>query len=132
MGGARGSWRDAEAGSLAGTFAYVLLGPLAWAAHLAVIYGVQPVLCGAAARGALAIDSISVVVIAATAAALAVPALALWRPGATRRLLRVAARREAEIRFQDSAMRWLCGLSAAGILWAGAAAFAIAPCVQLR
>lgn len=127
----RPSWKDAEAGSLAGTIAYVLLGPLAWAAHLMVIYGSQPILCAAAESGGLSTEAIPVFVIAATAAALLVPAVALWRPGALRRLLHVAARREAEIRFQDGAMRWLCGLSAAGILWA-AAAIVLTPCMQLR
>ena len=125
------SWREPE-GSLTGTFAYVLLGPLTWAVHLMVIYGAQPILCTAATSGGLGIDAIPVFVIAVTALAILVPAVALWRPGAARRLLRAAGRRESELRFQDSAMRWLCLLSAAGILWAGAVAFVMQPCLQLR
>ena len=119
-------------GSFTGTTAYLLLGPLVWSVHLLAIYAPQPTLCAALAAGALDGTAIRLFVLAATAVAVLILAVALWRPARIRRLLRAAGRGETELRFQDRVMRLLCLLSIVAIAWEGATALLLSPCLQLR
>ena len=121
-----------DRGSFTGTTIYLLLGPIVWAVHLLVIYGPQPTLCMAVAAAAFGPWTINIFVFVATAAAVLVTAVPMVRPAMVRRLLRASSRGESETQFQDRAMRLLCLLSIVGMIWAGAAAALIAPCLPMR
>lgn len=105
--------------------AFLLAGPILWAAHLFLVYGPQSALC---ATGRTA-GSVTMLVLLVTAL-FAVPlAFLLASPGTAVRLLRFGTE---DRRFSISVMRWLSALSLAGVLLAGAASVLLDPCAQLR
>lgn len=115
-----------DSSSTAGTFVFVLLGPIVWALHLAVVYGMQ-ISCAAAASRPSIGETLALAVLGATAAALAFLAVAAWRSHAAARMLRVRASR-----FLERVMRLLILLSVVGIAWVGTAALVLPACLQLR
>lgn len=123
-----GTGRRGDLGSMAGTFVYVLFGPVVWALHLTAIYGAQ-LLCAGASTNA---DIIVPIVVGATAAALALLTATIWRPGLAGRPLGVCTRSSDERQFLDRLMRLLAALSIPGVAWAGATAFILEPCAPLR
>ncbi|MBA3449461.1 MAG: hypothetical protein H0T56_18015 [Pseudaminobacter sp.] len=119
-----------DPGPVAGAIFYLLVGPIIWACHLFLTYGPQAALCAFRAVDPFFISTLVGVVTALSAAALAV--VLLW-PVRTSRVFRAGGFLEGENRsFMISAMRLLAGLSLAGVLWAGAVAFILDPCGQLR
>ncbi|MCC2688142.1 MAG: hypothetical protein K0S21_945 [Rhizobiaceae bacterium] len=119
--------------SVLSAVAFLLAGPVIWAAHLLLLYGPQSALCAFGQSGVAEVSGLFV-----TAQVLAVTALAavplvvfLLRPITIARLFRFRVQDE-EHPFSMSVMRWLSALSLMGVLLAGAAAFLLDPCAQLR
>lgn len=106
-----------------------LIGPLVWAAHLGIIYGVQHVACSEPVS--LAPAWIVAAIIAATFAAAAPLLFAVIAPRRFARLWSLNPGGDV-MRFLFGTMRILSLLSLLGILWAGAAAGFIATCPPLR
>lgn len=121
--------------SVAAALLYLLSGPLVWAGHLFLVYAPQSVLCASRITGITDVDTLLIraVVGVATVLSAAALVLALRLPRNLARLLRAAAFLEGEnSQFMISVMRLLAALSLAGVLWAGAAALFLDPCLQLR
>lgn len=116
---------------LAGALFYMLLGPIVWAVHLTVVYAGHAVLCvKGVMQGALASRIIPFGVALATIVALAALLIAVLaansRPG------RSSVPASAPALFQDKVMMTLALLSAFGVVWAGASALIVEPCLTLR
>ncbi len=115
------------------TLLYLLFGPIVWAAHLTVIYGAQSVVCALSTsppRTGASIDSVHTIVLIATIAALSALAagwLRLGNPGGS-----MSEGIEDRNHFLESVMHVLVGLSALGVLGAGAAALVLPSCPALR
>jgi hypothetical protein len=123
--------KDTNPGGRAGlapTLFYLLFGPVVWAVHLTIIYGAHTLVC-ARAPGVrvLGLDATVLIVIVTTVVALALLPLSVlaWR-------VHPAAGISDGERFYPRLMTLLAVLSACGIVWAGAAALIVAPCVALR
>lgn len=123
-----------DAGPLAAGIFYLLIGPIIWAAHLLLVYGLRSALCALRADAMIAADPfvISALVSAITAVSMAALALALMLPRQVARLLRFNAAAKTDRRFANSVMRLLAALSFAGVTWAGAMAMFLDRCDQLR
>ena len=118
---------------LSSAAAFMLAGPILWAAHLLLVYGPQSALCalGRTSMAETGDGSVAALVLAVTAS-IAAPLLILqFAPGTAARLLRFRPE-DGGRRFSVSVMRWLAALSLAGVLLAGAAALIVDPCAQLR
>ena len=103
------------------------LGPLIWAAHLAVVYGVHSFGCGRDLFGAglFGLDQPQLIIIGATL--FAVLGIGAGLP------IRVSAQpMEQEQRFERGVAIGLAALSIFGVLAAGAAALIIPACAALR
>jgi hypothetical protein len=105
----------------------VLFGPLVWAAHLAVLYGVHASVCAAASNAGGSPDSIIPVLALATAIALALISLPLAFPKGFAGFLSARATGH-EKRFLLSLMRWLAGLSVVAVAANGIALLVVPPC----
>lgn len=116
------------------TLLYLLFGPIVWALHLTLVYGVQSVACAVAGPGlrplAGGLDPVQLTILAATAAAL----LALaggWRglanPGGA-----MSEGVDERSHFIVDTMRLLLVLSALGIIAAGSATLVLPTCADLR
>jgi len=115
-----------DTASSLGTLVYLTIGPILWGSHLFAVYGLQPVLCARGASVSTAFVAIATIVVLGL-----LLAVMLW-PRAVARLLHAQAVSRASRRFHRRAMRWAGLLSAAGILWAGAAALIVPACEGLR
>jgi hypothetical protein len=105
----------------------VLFGPLVWAAHLVVLYGVHASVCAAASKVGGQPDSLLPVLAVATLIALALVSLPLVF--AKRFAGFVSARApEDESRFLLMLMRWLAALSAVAVVASGIALLTVPPC----
>ena len=104
--------------------AFSLFGPLIWALHLALVYGVHHVAC----RTGGSETTIAGFILAATVAASLVLVAAALRPAWLATLLRAPPGDDPLRPFLDAVMRWLVVLSVAGIVWAGAATGFIGAC----
>ena len=113
---------------LVGAVLYMLLGPIVWAVHLAIIYGSHAVLCARDwADGPL--DARVIIAIATgIGLAITIPAtLAGWHwSRATNRDT------EGASAFQHSVMSLLALLAAIGIAYGGATPLFVTTCLQLR
>lgn len=111
--------------------AYLLLGPILWSAHFAVIYGAQSSLCRVAGpeRGSTAVVT---TVAVATLLVLVLLTAVLLRPPAVSRFLRAAPWPEATQRFCDRIMVLQSMLSLFGVIWAGATLILLPACPPLR
>jgi hypothetical protein len=121
--------------SIAAATLYLMSGPLVWAVHLVFVYVPQSGLCAFRITEVAAVAplAISMTVVAVTALAAALLAIAIARPDAIARVLRAPDLHEGENgRFLCRVMRMLAALSLAGVLFAGATAFLLPPCEQLR
>ena len=110
-----------------GTLVYLLLGPIAWAMHLMVVYGSHTLIC--AREGG---SGASETILAATLIVLAMLAAAIAAPGAAQRALDQSDSNAVGYRFHRRVMRWLAFLSAVGVAWAGSTALIVGPCLSLR
>lgn len=111
--------------------AYLLLGPILWAAHFALIYGMQSSLCRLA--GTEHGNSAAAPVVAVTTLlVLLLLAAVLLAPGAASRILHAAPWPDATQRFCDRIMALLAVLSLFGVIWAGATAILLPACPPLR
>lgn len=107
--------------SLIVTLFRALFGPIVWAAHFSLIYAVHTALCVFQTGDAVRAASLALTVAALAAFGLFFAVL--------RRAEATALEPE---RFLDRLAMLLIVLSAAGVIWTGAAAAFIAPCAQLR
>jgi hypothetical protein len=107
-----------------GAAVFVLLGPLIWALHLAIVFATHHAAClrGGDERTVVA------VVVTATLAAAGVLFAAVLRPVPLARQLRGPANDDSVGVFLESLMRWLAVLSLAGIAWAGSALVFVPVC----
>jgi hypothetical protein len=103
----------------------VLFGPLVWAAHLAVLYGVHASVCAAASNAGGSPDPIIPVLALATTIALALASLPLAFPTSFAGLFSAQMPKE---RFLLSLMRWLAGLSVVAVAANGIALLVVPPC----
>lgn len=105
----------------------VLLGPLIWAAHFAVLYGAHASVCAAASNVDGQADWILPMLAVATVIALALAALpfAFARTFAGFMSARAS---EDESRFLVSLMRWLAALSQVAVVANGIALLVVPPC----
>lgn len=116
-----------------GTLVFLLIGPLAWAAHFTVIYGAQSSLCafdaGETAAGTNPLAGL--IILVATLAGIGGVALAAWRPFP---VLSWLAPGEAphDRAFLAFVMRALAALSGLAMLYAGIASIVLPACAQLR
>ena len=122
----------AEQRSATGAFLYMLVGPIAWALHLATIYGAHALACARPVAGATEADPARLIVLVATCVLIAALAAALRFRHATARLFRAAGGDEAQRAFQLRVMTVLALLSALAIAWAGATALVVPACLALR
>lgn len=128
------SLRPTEHRSTMQTIAYLLFGPIVWAAHLTLIYGAQSVACAVLApslRPAFgALDAVQLTIVVATIAALLIVAVgwyALTNPGGA-----MSEGKDEGTPFIEDTMRLLVVLSAFGISAAGSAALVLPTCDALR
>lgn len=113
--------------------AYMLFGPIVWALHLTAVYGSHALLCArGATQAVLGLSLPAFAVLAATAAALALLVVAIFAPGALRRIARIPDSDGRERGFQDRLAALLAVLSAFGVIWAGATALLLPACLLLR
>jgi hypothetical protein len=117
-------------GALTRTTLYLLFGPIVWAVHFAMLYGMHTILCARPSARVMPGAGVATIVLAATVAALAL-LLAATVTGYRRRNAAHADSRAAT-RFCHDVMVLLTLLSACGVVWAGATALLVAPCVGLR
>jgi hypothetical protein len=103
------------------------LGPLIWAAHLAVVYGVHSIGCARDlfGSGLFGLDQPQLIIAGATVCAVLGVAVGLLVPGPAQPM-------EQEQRFERGVALGLAGLSIFGVLAAGAAALIIPACAALR
>ena len=107
-------------------FLFLLAGPLAWAMHLMLLYGLHALICaGGGDAGAMRALGSGI-----TALALAVAAAPIAAPLATSRLF--GLERGPDRSFHREAARLLAVLSALGIAWGGAMIFLFPACALLR
>lgn len=114
------------------TLIYVLFGPIVWAVHLTIIYGLQSVACAltTTSRGGTSMDAVQLAIVSATiAAVLALGAGWRWlaNPGGA-----MSEGTEDRNHFLEGVMQFLVGLSVLGVLGAGAAAMMLPSCPALR
>lgn len=124
-----------RSGSTFGSIVFMLLGLIAWALHLTIIYSVQATICAfapPAARPPTGLNIVEIVILAATLLAAAVALLPVVAPTATSGLLRTRSVEPDEGRFHRSVAAWIGVLSLAGILWGGMTAILLVPCASLR
>lgn len=117
---------DHRSPSLTGTLLLLLAGPILWAVHLTIVYGVHTLACVGALQG-MPVDA-GTFILVATGAILAILMLLLaviW-------LRRPALFTHGDRLFHSRVMVSLVLLSAFGIAWAGSAAFILPQCQQLR
>jgi hypothetical protein len=124
--------RSSPVASVTGTLVYLLFGPLLWAAHLTIIYGASTLICAMGEGDPAAARDVGVVILVATAVALAVISFTAAYPRPARTLLKVRSNSASTAAFLDRAMQTLAVLSFIGIAWAGATVVMITPCGQLR
>lgn len=115
--------------SLAGAVFYMLLGPIVWAAHLAVVYAGHAAPC---AKGITRETRALIPIGVELATFLALAALLVGVLTASFRLNRSGDRARASTPFQDKVMITLSLLSAFGVFFAGTSALIIEPCLPLR
>jgi hypothetical protein len=109
--------RSGGAGAL-----WLLFGPAVWAVHFTLLYGAHTLLCALA--GGAATRVVPLVVITATAAALAILTVPLVRaPTSYRR-----PPPDPVSAFIRSTTVWLLVLSVIAVLWAGATALIVTAC----
>jgi len=104
----------------------VLFGPLVWAAHLLVLYGVHASACAAVASVGGTPRPLIALLALATAIALLLVSLPLVLTKRFAGFLALAP--EAENRFLLSLMRWLAGLSVVAVGANGIALLIVPPC----
>ncbi len=112
-----------------GTFAFLLTGPILWAAQLTAIYGAQSSLC---AFAALPQHVIGGVVLGISLLVIIVSVVTLLWPGAVFRLLTGTTPPEEQDRFLLTVMRLLGALSTLAMLYFGLAAAILPACADLR
>jgi hypothetical protein len=119
---------------LTGTLLYITFGVLVWAAHLTLVYFVHAVVCARGYTPELlpGLTLPTIFVIAATFVALFALSAAGYLPRLRRHLSSGRGESEEERIFERRLMYWLTLLAAVGILWGGATAVLVAPCVALR
>lgn len=113
-----------------GTLLLSLAGPLIWALHFAVVYGVQHVAC-ATLGGNRADFWIQTSVIVATVVALLSLLLIIVKPDVVLRIDRNGGMSQNTQVLLLGIMRLLALLSFFGVLWAGVAAFFLPACGSL-
>ncbi|WP_187972819.1 hypothetical protein [Aquibium microcysteis] len=113
--------------STLGTLAYLLLGPLAWAMQLTLLYAGHTLFCsqgGSAALGDGLVIGVSAVLALLVGGFLLVPSAVARRLGLTR---------EMDARAAYDRIAWMAGLLAlVAILWTGTTAVLVEACVQGR
>lgn len=107
-----------------------LAGPLIWALHFAVVYGIQHVAC-ATLGGHRADFWIQTSVIVATVVALLALLLIIVKPNAVLRIDREGRMSQNTQALLLGIMRLLTLLSFFGVLWAGVAVFFLPACGSL-
>jgi hypothetical protein len=115
----------AQVPSFVGTTAFCLVGPLVWAIHFGVVYGVHHVACRSTQISG---RSIELVVLLASGVALAFLAAAALMPTPLAHALRAWHGRGKLAEFLVGTMRLLALLSMFGIGWAGSAALYLSAC----
>lgn len=117
-----------------GTLIFILLGPIVWAVHLTLIYGSQSTLCalnlGEDRSGGN--DTIVAIILAATAACIAVVGFSAVRASFVHALIARADPPAEQVGFIVTTMRVLAGLSILAIFYAGLGAVILPACDQLR
>lgn len=111
------------------TLAYLLIGPLVWALHFTLLYGVQSIACTVApdpAKGALGLEAIQLALMVASAVALM--ALAVL-PRTLQPLVLRGDDVDSDLR---AMMSVLCGLSALAIIAATLPIATLPSCPALR
>jgi hypothetical protein len=123
-----GAMDNAAGRSSAGTIFYILIGPIVWAAHFAVLYFVQSMLCAHGTAERL----VPIIIGAATLAAILPLAAAPLLPRTTAGLFRASGWDLEMCDFHARVMTGLAILSAAGVVWAAVPALIIDSCLPLR
>jgi hypothetical protein len=113
-----------------GTLLLSLAGPLIWALHFAVVYGIQHVAC-ATLGGHRADFWIQTSVIVATVVALLSLLLIIVKPNVILRIDREGGMSQNTRALLLGIMRLLALLSFFGVLWAGVAVFFLPACGSL-
>ncbi|MBP2234677.1 nitrogen fixation/metabolism regulation signal transduction histidine kinase [Sinorhizobium kostiense] len=107
---------------------FLLAGPILWAGHLLLVYGVQSVTCvvgsGSVAPSAL----IRTLVVLVTLGAILLLCLALFFPGRLAHMLRYQTPDRDNHVFSVRVERLLILLSLPAVIWSGAAAFLLDAC----
>lgn len=114
---------------IAKAFALTLFGPLLWAIHFTALYALHTLLCTADASSEQLTILVASTVLTIGALAMLAGAFVIFRGRA--RAPASDAREPSRILLNDIAGS-LTVVSAAGVLWAGAAASLIDPCSALR
>jgi hypothetical protein len=117
---------------IASAVLFVLAGPLLWAGHLFLVYGVHSVTCAVGSRWIVPSALIQSSVIPITLGAMALLVLALRFPGCVARVLRYERTDRHSWTFFVRVARLLSLLSLMGVIWAGAAVFVLDACRSLR
>lgn len=112
-----------------GTLAFMLTGPILWAADLTAIYGAQSSLC---AFGALPQSAVGWLVIATSVLLMLVAGIAVAKPRQLFSVFTGTQPPEEQWAFLQGSMRALAALSALAILYFTLAATMLPACAQLR
>ncbi len=107
---------------------FLLAGPILWAGHLLLVYGVQSVTCvlGSGSVSPSALIQTSVVLV--TLAAILFLCLALFFPDRLAHMLRYETPDRHNHAFSIRVERFLSLLSLVGVIWSGAAVFLLDAC----
>jgi len=105
----------------------VLLGPLIWAAHFAVLYGAHASVCATASKGGVSPAFLMPVLAVVTAVALVLVSLPLPFPRLFSGFIPGRAS-DDEKHFLMSLMRWLAGLSVVAVAANGIALLIVPLC----
>ncbi|MGE0701058.1 MAG: hypothetical protein AB7O57_18325 [Hyphomicrobiaceae bacterium] len=124
----RSSTETVERGSTVGTLAFMLVGPLIWAAHFTFAYGYQSVACAIGDRYPVLQDNIVLPLVLATLLAAALLVFSLVLHPALETLARAASWQPPQIAFQRRVMLSLAVLSLFGVVAGGTAVLVLPPC----
>ncbi|WP_151613541.1 hypothetical protein [Sinorhizobium alkalisoli] len=117
---------------IASAILFLLAGPILWATHLLLVYGVQSAACAVGNSAMAPSVLIQASVILATLGAILLLCFSLFFPGRLAHMLRYEMPEPHNRTFSVRVERLLSLLSLMGVVWSGASVFQIDVCGLLR
>ncbi|WEX89712.1 hypothetical protein PZN02_005024 [Sinorhizobium garamanticum] len=117
---------------IASAIFFLLTGPILWAGHFLLVYGVQSVVCVVGSGAGAPPDLIQTSIVVVTLGAILLLCFALFFPGRLAHVLRYETADPHNRIFSIRVERLLSLLSLIGVIWSGTSVFLIDVCGLLR